>query len=298
MAYPKRKNNSQNKKNNNRPRPRKSRDRDRDRDEFKRENPRNLEESQYQNNSENQLDEDLIYGCHSVLNVLENDRQLNKIFITGKLAHDKRFESLLAGAKASGATIDIVDNKRLNQITNFANHQGVAAKVAPYDYVELDLLINQARSQTENPVIIIADGISDPHNLGAIIRTGEALGMQGMIIPQRRAVGINSTVMKVAVGALEHFPVARVVNLNNSIKRLQEAGFWIYGTTMDGSNLQETKLSGAIGLVIGSEGKGLSQSTIKACDFLISIPMPGKTPSLNASVAAAICLYEIRRQSV
>ena len=251
-----------------------------------------------QSRQERQEDEDLIYGCHSVLNALENDRQLNKIFITGKLAHDSRFESLLRDAKASGATIDIVDIKRLNQITDFANHQGVAAKVSPYEYVELEDLIAQARSASENPVIVIADGISDPHNLGAIIRTAEALGMQGVIIPQRRATGINSTVMKVAVGALEHLPVARVVNLNNSIKKLQEAGFWIYGTMMDGNSLPKTKLSGAIGLVIGSEGKGLSQSTIKACDFLISIPMTGQTPSLNASVAAAICLYEIRRQSI
>ena len=244
-----------------------------------------------------QIDEDLIYGCHSVLNALENDRSLNRIYITGKLAHDNRFEPLLKDAKANGATIDIIDNKRLNQLTNFANHQGVAVKVSPYEYVELNELITQAKSASDSPVIIIADGISDPHNLGAIIRTGEALGMQGLVIPQRRAVSVNSTVMKVAVGALEHFPVAKVVNLNNSIKILQEAGFWIYGTTMDGNSLPQTKLSGAIGLVIGSEGKGLSQSTIKACDFLISIPMIGKTPSLNASVATAICLYEIRRQS-
>ena len=243
-------------------------------------------------------DEDLIYGCHPVLTTLKSDRQLNRIYITGKLAHDNRFESLLTSAKASGAIIDIVDVKRLNQITNFANHQGVAVTVAPYDYIELDDLITKAKSETDSPVLIIADGISDPHNLGAIIRTGEALGMQGLIIPQRRAVGVNSTVMKVAAGALEYFPVARVVNINNTIKQLKEAGFWIYGTTMDGNDLHTTKLTGAIGLVIGSEGKGLSPSTIKSCDFLISIPMSGKTPSLNASVATAICLYEIRRQSI
>ena len=241
-------------------------------------------------------DQDLVYGCHSVLTTLKSDRQLNRIYITGKLSHDNRFESLLTSAKASGAIIDIVDVKRLNQITNFANHQGVAATVAPYDYVELEDLIAKAKAESNNPVIIIADGINDPHNLGAIIRTGEALGMQGLIIPQRRAVGVNSTVVKVAAGALEYFPVARVVNLNQAIKQLQEAGFWIYGTTMDGEYLYNSKLSGAIGLVIGAEGKGLSQSTIKACDFLISIPMQGKTPSLNASVATAICLYEIRRQ--
>jgi 23S rRNA (guanosine2251-2'-O)-methyltransferase len=242
-------------------------------------------------------EQDLVYGCHSVLTTLQSDRQLNRIYITGKLAHDDRFESLLTSAKASGAIIDIVDVKRLNQITNFANHQGVAVTVAPYDYLDIDDLIAKAQGETDNPVIIIVDGISDPHNLGAIIRTAEALGMQGVIIPQRRAVGVNSTVMKVAAGALEYLPVARVVNINQAIKHLQDAGFWIYGTTMNGESLSNTKLSGAIGLVIGAEGKGLSQSTIKACDFLISIPMQGKTPSLNASVATAICLYEIRRQS-
>jgi 23S rRNA (guanosine2251-2'-O)-methyltransferase len=247
--------------------------------------------------SDENEEQDLVYGCHSVLSTLNSDRPLNRIYITGKLAHDHRFESLLTSAKARGAIIDIVDVKRLNQITNFANHQGVAVTVAPYEYMELDNLITKAKAETDNPVIIIADSISDPHNLGAIIRTGEALGMHGLIIPQRRAVGVNSTVMKVAAGALAYFPVARVVNLNQAIKQLQTAGFWIYGTTMDGNPLYNSKLSGAIGLVIGSEGKGLSPSTLKACDFLISIPMPGKTPSLNASVATAICLYEICRQA-
>ncbi len=253
-------------------------------------------ETNFADNSNNQ-EEDIIYGVHSVLTTLESDRQLHKIYATSKIAYDDRFKSLLDSAKANGAILDIVDVKRLNQITNFANHQGIAVIVAPYNYVEIDQLIASAKSQSDNPVIIIADSISDPHNLGAIIRTGEALGMQGLIIPQRRSVSVNSTVMKVAVGALEYFPVARVVNLNTAIKQLKEAGFWIYGTTMDGEAISKTKLTGAIGLVIGSEGKGLSQSITKSCDFLVSIPMKGKTPSLNASVATAICLYEIRRQS-
>jgi 23S rRNA (guanosine2251-2'-O)-methyltransferase len=247
--------------------------------------------------NEENISEDIVYGSHSALSILNSDRQLNRIYITSKLLHDDRFESLINNAKGNGAILDIVDSQRLNQITNFANHQGIAITIAPYDYIDLSELITQAKSQSNNPVIIIADGISDPHNLGAIIRTGEALGMQGLIIPQRRAVGVNSTVMKVAAGALEYFPVARVVNINNALKQLQEAGFWIYGTMMNGESIQNSKLSGAIGLVIGSEGKGLSNSTMKACDFLVSIPMVGKTPSLNASVATAICLYEICRQS-
>jgi len=241
--------------------------------------------------------QDLIYGCYPVLEALKCDRTLNRIYVTGKMAHDKRFAELLQDAKSSGAVIDIVDLKRLSQITNNANHQGIAATVAPYDYVELDDLISQAKTATDNPVIIIADGISDPHNLGAIIRTGEALGIQGLIIPQRRAAGVNSTVMKVAAGALEHFAIARVTNLNQAISQLQKSGFWIYGTVAESGNyLYKTKLEGAIGLVIGSEDKGISHATAKSCDFLVSIPMRGNTPSLNASVATAICLYEVTRQ--
>lgn len=242
---------------------------------------------------------DLIYGCHPVLAALENNHQLNRLYIISKLFYDPRFEPLLPQVKANGTVIDVVDNNRLNQITNFANHQGVAASVAPYEYIELSELITQAKVNSENPVIIIADGINDPHNLGAIIRTAEALGMQGLIIPQRRSVSVTSTVKKVAAGALEYFSVARVVNLQNAIAELKEAGFWIYGTIADSGNvLHKTKLEGAIGLVIGSEEKGISQSTAKSCDFLVSIPLKGKTPSLNASVATAICLYEVHRQQL
>lgn len=248
-------------------------------------------------NPEVDNNQDLIYGCHPALTALQGDRQLNRIYITAKLAHDHRFESLLTSAKANGAIVDLVDVNRLNQITNSANHQGIAITTAPYEYIELHELITQAKEETDSPVIIIADGINDPHNLGAIIRTAEALGMEGLVIPQRRAVGITSTVMKVAAGALEYFPVARVVNLNQAINELKEAGFWIYGTTAESGNcLHRIKLEGAIGLVIGGEEKGLSQSTEKACDFLVSISLKGKTPSLNASVATAICLYEVYRQ--
>jgi len=250
------------------------------------------------NTFENELSSDLIYGSYPVLAALQNGQQLNRLYLNSRMLHDSRFESLIPQAKEAGTVIDVVDNKRLDQLTNRANHQGIVATVAPYEYVDLLELIDKAKSETDNPVIIIADGINDPHNLGAIIRTAEAFSMQGLIIPQRRAVGVTSTVMKVAAGALAYFPVARVVNLNNAIASLQEAGFWIYGTMMEGNSLHNTKFEGAIGLVIGSEEKGLSPSTAKACDFLVSIPMTGKTPSLNASVASAICLYEIRRQLI
>lgn len=240
---------------------------------------------------------DLIYGRHSVLAALESQRQLNRIWVTPRLRYDPRFHTLLSQAKTNGAVIDEVDPHRLDQLTHRGNHQGIAAQAAPYDYHELANLIAAAKTASENPVLVVADSITDPHNLGAIIRTAEALGSQGLVIPQRRAVGITSTVMKVAAGALENFPVARVVNLSRALEELKEAGFWIYGTATNASEpLHTVKFNGAIALVIGAEGEGLSLLTQRACDVLVSIPLPGKTPSLNASVAAGMALYEVFRQ--
>jgi 23S rRNA (guanosine2251-2'-O)-methyltransferase len=262
--------------------------------------PKQLHLDDSQKQTDNEYQDDLIYGCHPVLTTLQGDSSLNRIWVTAKLSYDKRFESLLKTAKSTGTIVDIVGVERLNQITNGANHQGIAAQIAPYDYIELENLITQAKAHNDHPLIIIADGITDPHNLGAIIRTAEALGMQGLVIPQRRAVGVNATVRKVAAGALEYFAVSRVINLNRAIEKLKEAGFWIYGTISEGDDensnfLHKTKWEGAIGLVIGSEGVGLSSSMRKACDFFLSIPLKGTTPSLNASVATAICLYEVYR---
>ncbi|MDP5339042.1 MAG: 23S rRNA (guanosine(2251)-2'-O)-methyltransferase RlmB [Nodularia sp. (in: cyanobacteria)] len=241
-------------------------------------------------------DSDLIYGRHPVLSALEGERGLNRIWITTRLRYDHRFHHLLLQAKENGTVIDEVEPKRLDHITDRANHQGIAAQVAPHDYIELADLIAQAKSVTE-PVIVVADGITDPHNLGAIIRTAEAIGAQGLVIPQRRASGITSTVMKVAAGALENFSVSRVVNLSRALDELKAAGFWIYGTASSGSEpLHTVKFSGPIVLVIGSEGEGLGMLTQRSCDVLVSIPLLGKTPSLNASVAAGMALYEIYRQ--
>ncbi len=241
-------------------------------------------------------DSDLIYGRHPVLSALQNQRGLNRIWITTRLRYDPNFHHLLLQAKENGTVIDEVEPKRLDQITNHSNHQGVAAQISPYTYIELPDLIEQAKSVTD-PVIVVADGITDPHNLGAIIRTAEAIGAQGLVIPQRRASGITSTVVKVAAGALENFSVARVVNLSRALEELKTAGFWIYGTAATGSEpLHTVNFSGPIVLVIGSEGEGLSMLTQRSCDVLVSIPLQGKTPSLNASVAAGMALYEIYRQ--
>lgn len=260
----------------------------------KRNKPTSSSTAEY--NSEPTPEIDLTYGRHAVLAVLKGDRQINRIWLTDKLLAHGQFYPLVKAAKANGTIVDEVSPVRLSQLTQGGNHQGIAAQVAPYEYWDLAELVNRAK-QTPDPVIVIADGIEDPHNLGAIIRTAEALGVQGVVIPQRRAVGVTSTVMKVAAGALEHMAIARVINLNQAIAKLKEAGFWIYGTTANTDQmLHKTNFSGAVGLVVGSEGSGLSELTEKNCDQLVAIPLSGKTPSLNASVAAAIALYEVFRQ--
>ena len=240
---------------------------------------------------------DLIYGRHTVRAALENHRQLNRIWIAEQLRYAPQFHDLLIEAKENGAVIDQVDYQRLDQITHRANHQGVAAQVAPYAYWELGDLISHAKSSGEHPVIVVADGITDPHNLGAIVRTAEAMGAQGLLIPQRRCAGVTSTVIKVAAGALENLPVARVVNLSRALEELKEAGFWIYGTAANASKPVHTvQFTGPTALVVGSEGDGLCLLIQRNCDYLISIPLHGKTPSLNVSVATGMALYEICRQ--
>ncbi len=242
-------------------------------------------------------DFDLIYGRHTLQAALESQRPLNRIWIVAHLRYDPRFHTLLLQAKAEGVVIDEVDHRRLDHITNYAKHQGVAAQVAAYSYLDLDALITRAKAASEHPVLIAADGVTDPHNLGAMIRSAEALGAQGLLIPHRRAVGVTSTVAKVAAGALEHFAVARVVNLNQSLEQLKQAGFWVYGLAATANKpLSTVEFSGPIVLVVGAEGAGLSLLVQRYCDQLVSIPLQGKTASLNASVATGMALYEVYRQ--
>ncbi|MEG5059708.1 23S rRNA (guanosine(2251)-2'-O)-methyltransferase RlmB [Microcoleus sp. A2-C5] len=241
--------------------------------------------------------DDMIYGRHAVQAALESDQVLNRIWVVPHLRYDPRFHSLLTEAKANGSIIDEVDDLRLDYITRKANHQGVAAQVSAYEYLDLSELIAQAKAACADPVIVVAEGLNDPHNLGAIVRTAEALGAQGMVIPQRRAVGITSAVRKVAAGALENLPVARVVNLNRALEELKEAGFWIYGTAAGvGDSVETINFSGPTVLVVGGEADGLSLLIQRGCDGLVSIPLRGKTPSLNVSVATGMALYEIYRQ--
>ncbi len=241
--------------------------------------------------------DDLVYGRHAVAAAIAGNRSINRIWVTPRMRYAPDFLPLITEAKNNGAVIDEVDIKRLNQITDNAKHQGIAAQVAAYAYIEIEELIATAKQKSAQPVLVVIDSVTDPHNLGAIIRTTEALGAQGVIIPQRRAVGITSTVAKVAAGSLENLPIARVVNLNRSLELLKTSGFWIYGTTAASDQpIHKTVFSGPIVIVVGAEGEGLSLLIQRSCDVLISIPLEGKAESLNASVAAGMVLYEVFSQ--
>ncbi|MEB3269570.1 MAG: 23S rRNA (guanosine(2251)-2'-O)-methyltransferase RlmB [Leptolyngbya sp.] len=240
---------------------------------------------------------DYIYGRHAIEAAIAGDRSLNRIWINERLRYDGRFTALITEAKADGVVIDEVDSRRLSQMAQGQNHQGIIAQVAAYSYWELADLITNAKAKSTRPVILAADGITDPHNLGAIIRSAEAIGAQGLVIPQRRAVGVTSTVSKVAAGAVEHFPIARVVNLKRALETLKTEGFWIYGLAAEASQSVHTvQFNAATVLVVGAEGDGLSLTVQQSCDSVVSIPLSGSTPSLNASVATGMALYEIYRQ--
>nr|WP_228024815.1 23S rRNA (guanosine(2251)-2'-O)-methyltransferase RlmB [cf. Phormidesmis sp. LEGE 11477] len=255
-------------------------------------------DSRFESQSEEDISPDLIYGRHAVEAAIETGRSLNRLWVNAKLHYDSRFRPLIATAKANGSVVDEVENMRLSQMTQGASHQGIVAQVSAYEYVELEALVEQAKSKARRPVLIAADGITDPHNLGAIIRSAEAIGAQGIVIPQRRAVGITSTVAKVAAGALENLPIARVVNLGRSLEYLKSNSFWIYGLAAEAAQpIHTTDFSAPVVLVVGAEGSGLSLSVQNLCDQLVAIELRGKTPSLNASVATGMALYEIYRQT-
>lgn len=240
---------------------------------------------------------DILYGRHSVLAALEQERSINRIWVTSHLRYNVKFHSSIEAFKAKGTVVDEVSTRHLDRLTSGGNHQGIAALVAPYSYTELEVTITNALAATPNPVLVVTDGIQDPHNLGAIARTAEALGARGLILPQRRAASVTSAVAKVAAGALEILPVTRVTNLARALDALKAAGFWVYGAVSKGDRaLNTVKFAGPVAIVIGSEGKGISMLTRRHCDVLVSIPLLGRTESLNASVAAGVILYEITRQ--
>ncbi len=238
--------------------------------------------------------DDWIWGKHSVFEALNNERAINRIWCTSEIFSSDKFYTLLKELKSKGVLIEEVSWNRLSQLTYGASHQGVALQLASSKTISLEKLIGSSKHNCANPIILALDGITDPHNLGAIIRSAEAFDCKGIIIPQRRSAGLTGTVAKVAAGALEHLQVSRVVNLNRALDELKNNGFLIVGLSGNSqlsiSNFLEKS---PLVVVVGSEDKGISLLTQKKCDFLLSIPLKGKTSSLNASVAAAISLFHL-----
>ena len=241
---------------------------------------------------------DQVEGRNAVRELLNSGRDINKIFIQKGERHGSILE-IIAKAKERKLLIQEVDKNKLDQMAQSDNHQGVIAIVPPYDYCDVDDILDYAKSKNENPFILILDGIEDPHNMGSIIRTAEAAGVDGIIIPKRRAASVNSTVSKVASGALEYMKIARVNNITDAINKLKDNGIWVYGTALDAEKYYyEQDLTGPIAIVIGNEANGISSLVKKNCDVLIKIPMLGNVQSLNASVSTGIVVYGAIRQRV
>ncbi len=248
------------------------------------------------NNKEEKQYQDQVEGRNAVIELLESGRDINKIFVSNGEKNGS-INKILALAKEKRVIVSEVNRRKLEEMATTDNHQGVIAIVPPFEYCDIDDILDCAKNRHEDPFILILDGIEDPHNLGAIIRTAETAGVHGIIIPKRRAVGVNSTVAKVATGAVEHMNIARVNNINEAIRYLKENGVWICGTDIDTNTYYyDQDLTGSIGIVIGSEGFGMGKLVKDNCDFLVKIPMKGKITSLNASVSTGIVVYEAVRQ--
>ena len=235
-------------------------------------------------------------GRNALTEALRSGRTIDKVFIASGET-DKGLQRLAAQAKEAGAVIVPVDRRKLDAMSVTRAHQGVIALAAAKEYVSIDDILQEAADRGETPLIVICDELTDPHNLGAILRSAECAGAHGIIIPKRRSVGLTATVAKASAGAVEYMKVAKVSNINNAIAELKEKGVWIFGTAAEGSvPMYQADLTGPAAIVIGNEGEGMSQLVRKNCDMLLAIPMKGQISSLNASAAASILLYEAVRQ--
>lgn len=240
--------------------------------------------------------EDQIEGRNAVLELLESNKDINKIYIT-KGERKGSINKIIAIANEKKVIIVEKDRRQMDMMAQSENYQGVIAVVPPYEYVEVEDILEVAKERKEDPFILILDGIEDTHNLGAIIRTAETAGIHGIIIPKRRAASVNSTVSKVACGALEHMKIARVNNISDTISKLKDKGIWVCGTAIDAEKYYyDQSLTGPLAIVIGNEGKGMGELVKRNCDFLVKIPMKGKVTSLNASVSTGIIVYEAVKQ--
>ena len=240
--------------------------------------------------------EDQIEGRNAVLELLESGKDINKIYITKGEKHGS-INKIIAKAKEKRIVLVEKDKRQMEEIAQTPNYQGVIAIVPPFEYCEIEDILEEAKNRQEEPFVLILDGIEDPHNLGSIIRTAETAGIHGIIIPKRRAASVNSTVSKVSAGAVQYTKIARVTNISDAIQKLKDAGLWVCGTDIATKTYyDEQDLTGPLGIVIGNEGQGMSEKVKKNCDFLVKIPMKGKITSLNAAVSTGIVIYEAVKQ--
>lgn len=238
---------------------------------------------------------ELIIGKNPVMEVLRSGRDINKIWMNERAK--RSMQPILRLAKEGGVQVQSVPRQKLDQLAEGGNHQGVVASVAAHRYAEMDELFRRAEEKGERPFFVVLDEIEDPHNLGAILRTADASGVHGVIIPKRRSSGLTSIVAKASAGAVEYVPVVRVTNLARTIDELKKRGLWFVGADADGrEDYRQADFDMPVGLVIGNEGKGISRLVKEKCDFLVQLPMAGKVSSLNASVAAALLMYEVYRK--
>ena len=243
-----------------------------------------------------ELPEGMIEGRNAVTEAIRSGRTINKVFLADGDT-DRALGRLAAMAKDAGAVVVRIDRRKLNEMSPTGAHQGIIASVAAHEYATIDELLAAAESRGEAPLLVVCDELSDPHNLGAILRTAECAGAHGVIIPKRRSVGLTAVVGKASAGAIEYMPVARVSNIAATLRELKQRGVWIFGTAAEGATaLYEADLTLPAAVVIGNEGVGMSRIVAEQCDFKVSIPMKGRISSLNASAAAAILLYEAVRQ--
>ena len=246
---------------------------------------------QNKQNLDNQRN-DIIAGRNPVMEAIRSGRSIESILVA-KGERSGSVVAIIAKAKQKNIPVKDVDSKKLDFLAKGVNHQGIVAQCAVKEYSTLEDIFALAEERGESPFIIVLDKIEDPHNLGAIIRTAECAGAHGVIIPERRSAGLSYTVEKTSAGALEYMPVVRVKNISAVLQKLKDKGIWVYGADMDGEHYKKVNFDGAVALVIGNEGKGISPLVAKDCDVIVSLPMMGKINSLNASVAAGILMYEI-----
>nr|WP_055160308.1 23S rRNA (guanosine(2251)-2'-O)-methyltransferase RlmB [Mitsuokella jalaludinii] len=243
-----------------------------------------------------ELPDDVLVGRNAVTEALKSGRGINKLWIASG-DREGSVAELAALAKERGIVVQYVERAKIESLAGGHRHQGVLAYVAPVPYAELDDILKAAEEKGEAPFLVLLDELEDPHNLGALLRTADATGVHGILIPKRRSVSLNATVAKTSAGAVEYVPVARIGNIAQTLKKLKEKGFWVAGADMDGEKAYyEADLTGPLVLVVGSEGRGMSRLTKEACDFIVSMPMVGRINSLNASVAGSILMYESMRQ--